>query len=505
MKTWILAVLLIGSGVLHAQALAPAQREKVDRAIKQVMDETKVPSVSVGIARGGVVVYAQAFGQAVLPRNMGVASTVDGKLALAQQTTKAVPANADMAYPIGSISKQFTAACLLLLQERGKLRLDDAVSKWFPSLTRANEVTIRNLLTHTSGYSDYAPQDYTIPLWTTVGDPLALVNLWASKPLDFDPGTRWQYSNTNFVLAALIVEKASGQHFHDFLWQNVITPLKLQGVLDLDTDRARLQVRGYERHALGPLRPAVLEAPGWYYGDGELAMPAATLLAWDESIVHRTLLKPASYDALETEFRLKDGTGSGYGLGVSVHRLLSGKRVISHSGEVGGFVSNNVVVLDDDLCYAALTNEEARVAGLVTRAVGSILLGTPAAPAAAATQAAPAPSAATTQAEAQAQTILTSLQEADLDPALFTSNANFYFNAETIDDYSTSLAPLGDVRSVQQTSEELRGGMVFRTFKVRFAKGSALTLSTYTLPNGTLEQFIVGLDSPDVSGTTTSW
>ena len=494
MKSWRVAALLIASGTVHAQALTPAERGRVDQAVKRVMEETKVPSVSVGIARGGRVVYAQAFGQAVLPRNIAVASTAGSKLALSQETTKAVPATAEMAYPIGSISKQFTAACVLLLQEQGKLRLDDPVSKWFPQLTRASEVTIRNLLTHTSGYSDYAPQDYTIPLWTKTGDPQALVTLWASKPLDFDPGTKWQYSNTNFVLAALIVEKASGQRFHDFLWQNVIVPLKLQGVLDLDTDRAQLQVRGYERHALGPLRPAMLEAPGWYYGDAELAMPVTTLLAWDESIVHRTLLKPASYDAMETEFRLKDGTGSGYGLGVTVQHLPSGKRVISHSGEVGGFVSNNVVSLDDDICFAALTNEEARVAGLVTKAVTPLLLGVPSTTATHVSAAAPvaAPSTATALAEAQAQTILTSLQEEDLDPALFTGNANFYFSPETVDDYSNSLAPLGEVRSVQQTSEELRGGMIFREFKVQFAKGAPLSLSTYAMPNGTLEQFIVG-------------
>ncbi len=493
MKSWTLAALLIASGTFHAQAFTPAQRGQIDQAVKRVMEETQVPSVSVGISRGQKIVYAQAFGEAVLPRNVAVASTVNSRLALSQETTKAVPATAEMAYPIGSISKQFTAACVLLLQERGALRLDDPVSKWFPQLTRANDITLRNLLTHTSGYSDYAPQDYTIPLWTRTGDPQALVNLWASKPLDFDPGTKWQYSNTNFVLAALIVEKASGQRFHDFLWQNVIVPLKLQGVLDLDTDRAQLRVRGYERHALGPLRPAILEAPGWYYGDAELAMPVATLLAWDESIVHRTLLKPASYDALETEFRLKNGTGSGYGLGVKVQRLSSGKRVITHSGEVGGFVSNNVVALDDDICFAALTNEEAHAAKLVTAAITPMLLGVSSTTGhASATKPLPSASAATVQAEAQAQTILTSLQEEDLDPALFTGNANFYFNPETLADYSSSLAPLGEVRSVQQTSEELRGGMTFRNFNVQFAKGHPLTLSTYTTPSGILEQFIVG-------------
>ncbi len=484
--------LAISTQAAIGQQLTPMERMKLDTAVQQVLTTTQVPSAAIGVARGGAVVYARAFGAAVLPRNVAMAATVDDKLALSQATTKAVPADAAMAYPVGSISKQFTAVCLLLLQERGKLRLDDPVAKWFPNFTRANEVTVRNLLTHTSGYSDYAPQDYTIPAWTRPIEPLNLVTAWATKPLDFDPGTRWQYSNTNYVMAALIVERVSGQRFHDFLWQNVITPLKLQGVLDLDVDRDRLRVRGYEQHALGPMRPAILEAPGWYFGDGQLAMPVATLLAWDESIVHRTLLKSESYRQMETEFHLKNGSGSGYGLGMFVHTSTSGKVTLSHSGEVGGFVSNNVVSLSDDVCYAALTNEEARVAGLLTRAMTPVLQpdavsGKRAPPAVTVVR----PSAEAANAEAEAQTILTALQEKELDPTLFTADAQFYFTPETVADYANSLSPLGDVRAVRQTSEQMRGGMTFRQFDVVFA-ARTLSLTTYTTAAGKLEQFIVG-------------
>lgn len=478
------------------QQLTPTERAKLDTAIQQVVTTTKVPSASIGVSRDGKVVYAQAFGDAVLPRNVGKAETLEGKLAISAMTMKAVTADAAMAYPVGSISKQFTATCILLLQERGKLRLDDPVARWFPNFTRANDITVRNLLTHTSGYSDYAPQDYTIPAWTRPVTPLDLVTTWATKPLDFEPGTRWQYSNTNFELAALIVERASGQRFHDFLWQNVITPLELQGVIDLDVDRDRLQVRGYEQHALGPMRPAILEAPGWYFGDAQLAMPVSTLLAWDESIVHRTLLQPASYDAMEAEFKLKDGTGSGYGLGVFVQTFPEGKVVLHHSGEVGGFVSKNVVSLSDDICYAALTNEEAGVAGLLTRAMKPILL-----PWTVSEKKPPLtiqqvkatgnPSAETLRAQTQATAMLTALQHGKLDTAQLTADATFYFTPETIEDYTTSLAPMGKVRMVRQTAEQLRGGMTFRQFDVEFAS-RILSLSTYSTPEGKLEQFIIG-------------
>ncbi len=490
MRSAVVTMLVLLS--MHAGAqLSPEKRIEINAAIEKSIASTHIPSVSVGIAEGGTVVYAKAFGEAVLAeqpmsqRGGGIHSML---------MRAPVPAEASMAYPIGSISKQFTAACILLLQERGKLTLDDPVSKWFPDFTRSREVTVRNLLTHTSGYSDYAPQDYTIPAWTKPIDSYTLIREWAAKPLDFDPGTKWQYSNTNFQIAALIIEKVTGQKYHDFLWANVITPLKLQGVLDLDIDREKLQVRGYEQHALGPMRPAILESPGWYTGDGGLAMPVSTLLQWDESIVHRTLLKPASYDALETDFKLKDGTPSHYGLGVFV-REAGGKHLVYHSGEVGGFVSNNVIDLDDDVCYAALTNFEGPGASVITSALRPILI-----PALAAQDQRPPAKPEDTSlphllaydpaAAIQAKTILTALQNGTLDRSLFTADTNYYFSPVTLNDFQTSLQPLGPVESVTQTAEESRGGMIFRVYSVKFATRT-LSLNTYTQKDGKLEQFLI--------------
>ncbi len=175
----VMSIGLNAAGLRAEQGVSPELKGKIDAAVKQVMEKTGVPSASVGIVQGGKVVYTAAYGQARL--------------------SPALAASPDMHYAIGSISKQFTTACILLLAEEGKLTLDDPVSRWFPELTRANEVTVRNLLTHTSGYEDYAPQDYTIPAWTKATKPLDVVHEWAGKPLDFDPGTKWQYSNTNFV------------------------------------------------------------------------------------------------------------------------------------------------------------------------------------------------------------------------------------------------------------------------------------------------------------------
>ncbi|MBS1814141.1 MAG: beta-lactamase family protein [Acidobacteria bacterium] len=460
----VVVALFASSALLRAQGLDAATKARVENEIHRVMDETGVPSAQVGIVQGGKVVYTAAFG--------------DARLATADKP--ALKAVVEMHYAVGSISKQFTTVCVLLLVQRGVLKLDDPVSKWYPELTRANDVTVRNLLTHTSGYSDYAPQDYTIPEWTKPGDPEATVRKWAGKPLDFEPGTKWQYSNTNFVLAGLIVQKASGVPFPKFLRENVLEPLRLKEVLDLDTDRARMEPTGYKRNALGPLRPAMAEAPGWYFADGQLAMPVQTLLEWDISLLHHTLLKPASYNEMFREQMLKDGDGSHYGLGVQVG-VRDGHPYVGHSGEIGGFVAMNVTYPQDDAAIAVLTNQEASsAAGLITSALSAVLL--------------PKVDGVESQKNAsprdRVRGILADLQQGKIDRSLFTGDANFYFSQQTIEDFHSSLAPLGELQHVTEESTRLRGGMTMRSYTARFAQKS-VTVSTYWMPDGQIEQFLV--------------
>lgn len=458
--------LLLAPAALAAQGtstLAPDVAARVEAAVHDVMQKTSVPSASVGIVVNGKIAYTRAFGMA--------------------RISPPLPATAAMHYAIGSISKQFTAACVLLLVQEGKLSLDDPVSKFFPELTRAREVTIRNLLTHTSGYEDYAPQDYTIPDWTRPSSAQAIVHEWATKPLDFDPGTQYQYSNTNYNILGLIVEKASGEPFWHFLSTRVLQPLHLTQAIDLDTQRDRLEVTGYARAALAPVRPARMEAPGWYFADGEMAMPVGDLLTWDISLMDRSLLSAASYDAMETEMKLKNGQGIGYGLGVSVG-YRNGHRVVAHSGEVGGFVAQNVVFPDDRIAIAVLTNQEASsAAGAIARGITGILLPPPPS-----LTGGPAEVAA---AEALATKVLAGLQQGKIDRSLFTANANFYFDAATLHDFQSSLGHLGAIKSLHQTRAALRGGMTYRGYAVEFADGTRVSLSTYTTTDGKLEQFLV--------------
>jgi CubicO group peptidase (beta-lactamase class C family) len=455
----LFALLFIAAGAGAQTTLDKDLAARVDASVADVMARTGVPSVSVGIVRDGQIVFTKAYGQA--------------------RIAPPLAATADMLYSIGSISKQFTAACILLLQEEGKLNVDDPVGRYFPELTRSNEVTIRNLLSHTSGYRDYAPQDYTIPAWTKATTAQAIVHEWATQPLDFEPGTQYQYSNTNFNIAGLIVEKVSGEPFWRFLSRRILQPLAMKRTIDLDAGHDPVKPIGYMRNALGPLRPAIIEAPGWYFADAEIAMPVADLLAWDISVMNRSLMKPESYALMETDTKLKGGGTAHYGLGVSV-ATRDGHKVVSHSGEVGGFVASNTVYPDDKIAVAVFTNQEASpAASSVARAITALLVPpSPGAPGA-------------EEAAAQAKNLIGQLQDGKIDRSQLTDDCSFYFDAVSMEDHRSSLTPLGPVQTVAPLSSSLRGGMTFRSFDVSFAKGTHLRLTTYTTKDGKLEQFIL--------------
>ncbi|HXP22869.1 MAG TPA: serine hydrolase domain-containing protein, partial [Candidatus Sulfotelmatobacter sp.] len=406
------AGVLVGSAhPANAQAqLSSELQQKIDKASTDALAKTGVPSASIAVVKDGQIAYLHAYGNARLE--------------------PLAPAKPEMRYSIGSISKQFTATAILLLQEQGKLSLDDKVGKFLPDLTRANDVSIRQLLSHTSGYQDYWPQDYVMPMMLEPVTAQKILDTWARKPLDFDPGTKWQYSNTNYVIAGLIVEKASGAPLLQLLQEKIFTPLGMKSVADID--KAKLgdtDPTGYLRYALGPPRPAPKEGKGWLFAAGELAMPAEDLAKWDISIMNQSLLKPSSYLAFESEVLLKNGLGTRYGLGVDVSSQF-GHRALSHGGEVSGYTAENIVFPDEHVAIVVLTNQDAaEAAGAIARGIAPLLLASD--------------DPATPEKLAQARKIFEGLQQGSIDRSLFTDNANFYFDQQALQDFAASLGPLG--------------------------------------------------------------
>ena len=455
----LLAAALIAPAPASAQALSPAETAQIDAIVTKSLADTGVPSASIAVVRGDRIVLAKAYGKQ-------------------SETSKTADPNAP--YQIASISKQFTAAAILLLEDEGKLSLDDTVARYVPGVTDGDKITIRQLLSHTSGLQDYWPQDYSFKAMATRVTPQQIVDRWAKKPLDFAPGTQWQYSNTGYVVAGLIVEKVSGMPLLAFLQQHVFKPLGMTAI-DQDLAIGAKYPSGYGRYALGPVHVETPAAHGWLFAAGELSMSASDLAKWDIARLTRTVMPADDWRVQETPVKLTDGSTNGYGLGVTTGSS-DGHPYIEHSGEAVGFLSENIVFPDDHTAIVVLTNSWfSDAVSRIAQGIKGVVL--PASPA----------DAADTAALAKARKVFDQLRTGTLDRAQLSEDANFYFTPAAIADYRASLTTLGDPTGFQQIGKtRLRGGFVNRNFRVTYPDRT-LSVSTYALPgaDGAFEQFLV--------------
>ncbi len=449
MRAFALATLLL-AGTAHAAPLTPSQTAAIDAAATQALAATGVPAASIAVVRDGAIVYTHAYGQ----QRAGQPATVEAR------------------YKIASISKQFTAAAILLLAEDGKLSLDDPVSKYLPDLTRARDVKVRQLLSHTSGYRDYWPQDFMFVDMQAPATPGHILDKWAKQPLDFEPGARWQYSNTGYVAAGQIVEKVSGQPLMAFLKARIFDRLDMH-VVDQDTGLTSADPLGYQRFAIGPVRIESQPAPGWLYAAGGLAMTASDLARWDISVIDQSVMKPASYAEQQRAVLLTNGTSSNYGLGVDVE-TVKGHRRISHGGEAAGYLSGNRIYPDEKAAIVVLDNADfGNAQTAIADAIEKVLF-------------------ADTGDTSRALAVYRALREGHVDRAAFTANGNFYLTATAIADYQASLASLGEPKSITRDSSTLRGGLTAERYTLDFGtRKLTIMLRAEPGPNGRIEQFSV--------------
>lgn len=459
-RTALAAALLVATPAA-AQQLTADQTAKVDSIVADALQSSGVPSASVAIVRDGRIVYAKAYG------DQGPGITQGPR--------------ADAKYQIASISKQFTAAALLLLEDEGRLSLDDKVSKWVPDITDADRISIRQLLSHTAGVQDYWPQDYDFAAMEKPVTPQQILDRWAKKPLDFAPGTAWQYSNTGYVVAGMIIEKASGMKLLDYLQARIFKPLGMKA-MDQDYAVGKGYPQGTHRFALGPVRPARPAAHGWLWAAGELAMSASDLAKWDIARIDRKILTPEDWAEQETEVTLADGSGTRYGLGVSLG-MHGADKTVEHGGEAVGFLSDNMVIPSKRFAVVALVSADFGGAqDAITGGIANLLL--------------PVEQPAQTldqQRDALARKVYDQLRSGTLDRSLLTEDANYYFTDQATADYRDSLAALGEPTSFAPAGRpRLRGGFVNRNYLITYGNRRLVAI-TYAEPGaaGKFEQFIV--------------
>ena len=308
-------------------------------------------------------ILAAGFSVAVIRRGQPVLANGYGYADLAEE----VPASANTIYRLASITKQFTAAAILHLAEEGKLSLEDRISDYLPDYPASGRrITIRHLLSHTSGLSDVA----VFPILEDVGGVGytrdQVIDLVASQPLDFEPGTGHSYSNVGFMLAGVVIEQVTGTTYSDYMTNEILRPLGLDQTSFCPNEQPRADrwAHGYDLQHGNWLRALRLgRAPAFVdpapinmemvSSAGGLCSTAADLARWPGLL--RSFLDPVSYREMSEPTVLADGTQLPYGLGLQI-REFGAHPALSHGGVVNGFVSVLADFPEDDLTVAMLVN-----------------------------------------------------------------------------------------------------------------------------------------------------
>lgn len=430
-----------------------------DYLAKQVIEKGFV-GLSVAILEDGKVTFAKGYGKSSLKADS--------------------PVTAETLFAAGSITKQFACACILLLAEDGKLSIHDKIAKWYPDLTRAKDISLYDLMSHASGYPDYYPLDFldrrmlkSIPLDQ-------LIREYAGGKLDFEPGTRWSYSNTGYIILGRVVEKVTGKPFDEFLTERILKPTGMVHTA-FEPKKGRKDIAiGYTSFALGNPEEAIPEQEGWIHAAGGLFTTPGDLIKWDLALMEGKILKPESYKTMIEPRKLADGRVRNYGCGLGFIQR-DGDTVIRHSGAVSGFLAYNAMIPRSKSAIVVMVNCDHLDAGAVNNEVNDRYFK------------AREPDLPTIKGLPPKEVTLDlfhQMQEGKMKRENLGEEFNHFLTEERIASAKDRLKALGEPDKVEVESTAERGGMevaVIRfTFKDKKVKGSL-----YRTPDGKIQQFLL--------------
>jgi len=332
--------------VLAMVAVVPVRAQqdfdgRVDTFVAGTMKEQHVPGLELAVLRDGKMVKAKGYGLANIELDVAV------KPETVMQT--------------GSVGKQFTATAVMMLVEEGKVGLDDKVTKYFAGTPQAwKDITVRNLLTHTSGIPEYtetknakAKELFNMRADYTEDE---LYQRMIQLPLDFEPGTKWQYSNSGYLLLGILIHKVTGEFYGDFLQERIFRPLGMSATRIIsEADIVPNRSSGYEL-VKGEVKNQEWVSPTLNTtADGALYTNVLDLGKWDAALYTEKLIKRSSLEQMWTPVRLKDGKTYPYGFGWFLNEV-NGRRLIEHDGAWQGFTMNISRYVDDKLTVIVMTN-----------------------------------------------------------------------------------------------------------------------------------------------------
>jgi len=337
----LFAILICVFGVGHsgfpvawAQASSAISND-VSKYVRGEMEQQHIPGVALLVSRAGKTVQAEGFGLCNVELQ--------------------VPVKPETIFQSGSVGKQFTATAVMMLVEEGKVGLDDPLTKYFPDApANWNEVTVRELLSHTAGFGDY-PDKFDFRKDWTEDELLKIVE---GIPLAYPPGTKWDYSNLGFLTLGILIHRVTGEFYGDFLQQRIFQPLGMHTTRIIsEADIIPNRAAGY-RLVKGELKNQEWVAPMVNpTADGSLYFSVLDLAKWDAALYTEKLLKQSSLDQMWTPAKLKNGhpNNDGYGFGWFIGDR-HGHRVISHDGAWQGFKTAIARYVNDQLTVVVLAN-----------------------------------------------------------------------------------------------------------------------------------------------------
>ena len=338
---------MVCGGVLAAPArdLTPEQMSAIDRYVESEMRREHVVGIAVGVYDQGQIMLAKGYGLANIELN--------------------VPVKAETIFQSGSVGKQFTSAAIMMLVEEGKIGLDDSIVKYFPNAPPSwQAIRVKNLLSHTSGLSEYETDERagpTGPFYVRLDfTEDELVNKVEALPIEFKPGDKWDYRNTNYMLLGVIIHRVTGSFYSDYLQQRVFKPLGMSSTrLISEADIIQNRSAGYE------VKGEKMQNQSWVSptfnstADGALYFSVLDLAKWDAALYGTKLLKQSSLDRSWTVFSLNDGkpNNANYGFAWEISSL-NGHKQIDHGGAWQGFRCHFLRYPDDSISVAVLANSD---------------------------------------------------------------------------------------------------------------------------------------------------
>jgi D-alanyl-D-alanine carboxypeptidase len=343
---FILGIAAIGTQRASAQSVSDdALIAKVDILAARALEKPGAVGLSVAVARGERLVLNKGYGKADLEHN--------------------VPATDASIFRIASVTKQFTAAAVLRLVERGKLALDDEITKYVDFLMRGRTVTIRHLLTHTSGIKNYTDVPGFFETGTTRDlAPANVLDPVRDLPMDFEPGTKWAYSNTGYHLLGMVIEKVTGVPYAKHMQDEFFTPLHLTHTrYDIATDVIPGRARGYGVINGAPANASYLSMT-IPYAAGGLLSSAGDLVKWQLALNGGKVVSAESFKQMTTPAALSDGSVASYGFGLFMSEV-DGHPNFMHEGGIPGFNSILVYFTNEHLSIEVISNSPAASAGQI--------------------------------------------------------------------------------------------------------------------------------------------